>query len=136
MINLYIFWYNHVATLQFPNSYHWRLVWPFLRYYINGIVWYVLFVFGFYHSKIFLCLSMLVYVSVVCSFFIVVHSSTVWIYQNLFIHAFLLVAIWDVSCMELLWIILLCTFVYKSFCGHTQLFLLVIFLGVEFLSHR
>lgn len=133
LINFYIYLYTHVAILQFPNSWHWRLVWPLLGYYINGIVWYVLFVWLLSFKMFFLGLFMLMYVLVVCSFFVVVNYSTVWVYPNLFIHALLSMAIWNVSCMKLLWI---CTFLYKSFCGYMQLFLLIIRLGVEFPSHR
>ena len=44
-------------------------------------------------------------------------------------------AIWVVSTFWLIGIMLLCTFVYKFLCGHRSLFLLGLYIKVEFLDH-
>ena len=60
-----------------------------------------------------------------------------WVHDILFtLYVYQLVGIWVVSIFWLLWIMLLCTFMYNSLCEHMFFFLLGINLGDELLSHR
>ena len=60
-----------------------------------------------------------------------------WVHDILFtLYVYQLVGIWVVSIFWLLWIMLLCTFMYNSLCEHMFFFLSGINLGDELLSHR
>lgn len=118
---------SHLSLLLFSGN-HLLLLWIclFLKFHINGIIYYVI-----------LCarlLSLSMYSVISTSFLFMAKYNIVCLYQDLFIYIHPLMNIWDIPAFWLLWTVLLWGCVYMYLFDYLFSIILGIYLSGEFLG--